>query len=60
MNALCEGMVLHHLLNRQILSRNQIESLDDAAAVLVGEVATTPRDAFIDTGDDFAPFSALW
>jgi hypothetical protein len=55
MNALCEGMVLRHPLNRQILKRDQIEPPDDAATVLVGEVAPTSCNTLIHAGDDFAP-----
>ena len=47
MNALGETMVVHHPIDRQIFDSDQIKGVDDAAAVLMGEVAAPPGDALM-------------
>src|SRR5579859_5370366 len=55
MDTLGQTMVMHHAVDRQVLNRDQIKGVDDAAALLVGEVAATPGSALIHACHDCAP-----
>jgi len=60
MNALGKTMIVRHPVNRQILDRDQIKLVDDAATVLVGEVAPSPARSLMYACHDLAPLGAFW
>jgi hypothetical protein len=54
-----EAMVVHHPLNRQLLNRDQIKLVNDAAAVLVSKIASPPSDTLSDACNHLTPFGVL-
>ncbi len=59
MNALGETVVVRHPVDRQVFDGDQIKSVHDATAVLVGEVAASPGDTLMHAGNDTAPPGAF-
>ena len=59
MNALGETMVVRHPVDRQVFHSDQIKGVDDAAAVLVGEIAPSPGDALMHPRHHLAPLGTL-
>ena len=60
MDALGETMVVRHSVDRQILQGDQVKLVDDAAAVLMGEVAAPPGDPFMHPRHHTSAFGAFW
>jgi len=59
LDALGETVVMHHPIDRQIFDRDQIKLVDEAAALLVGEVAPPPGDALMHASHNPAPLRTL-
>src|SRR5258706_3140542 len=59
MNALSQTVVVHHPIDREVFHGNDIKSVHDAAALLMGEVAPSPCAALVDASDDTPSFRAL-
>jgi hypothetical protein len=51
---------MHHPIDRQILNRDQIKLVDDATAVLMREVASSPGETLVYPGHDLAPLGTFW
>src|SRR5690348_10017364 len=47
MDAFRETMVMRHPVDREVFDRDQIKAVNNTAAMLVGEVAPPPGDAFM-------------
>ena len=58
-NALGEAAIVNHPVHIQVLHGNQLETVYDSARMLMGEIMASKRDAFMDTGNDLAPFGAF-
>src|SRR5712691_8679931 len=56
LDAFGEAMMVHHLVDRQIFYGNDIESVDDATALLMGKVRAPIADPLMHTSDDLAAF----
>ena len=59
MDALGETVVVHHPIDREVFYCDQVKSVHDAAAVLMGEVAAPPGNALMDARHDLTPLSTL-
>src|SRR5438093_1078122 len=52
-NAFGKTMIMRHPLNMQVFDTDDAETINDLTAVLMGEVLTSPGNAFMDAGHDF-------
>ncbi len=59
MNALCQTMVMHHPIYREVLYADDPMGIDDLTAFLVGEVTPSPRNPLVDTRYSFTVFATL-
>src|SRR5262245_15325152 len=59
MKTLGETPVMHQPVDRHILDRDQVTLMDNATAVLVGEIASSPGEAFIHTSNSLTPLRAF-
>ena len=51
---------MRHPVDRQVFHGNQVKAVDDAAAVLMGEVAAPPGDTLMHPRHHTAAFGAFW
>ena len=58
MNALGQTMMVGHAVDVQIFRGNDTVAIDDRAALLVGEVLSTPGNALVDTSHSLAMLAA--
>jgi hypothetical protein len=54
MNALVQRLIAQRSVDRHILDCDDVELLDDAAVVLLDEVAAPPSNALVNAGYYFA------
>lgn len=59
LDALSETVIVHHLVDGQVFHGNDIEAVDDLAALLMRKVPTAVTDALMDTGDNLAALGTL-
>ena len=59
-NTFGEAMIVHHLIDRQVFHRNDVEVIDHATARLMGKVAPSVRNTLMHSADDLATLTPLW
>lgn len=58
-DAFCETVVVNHAVHFQVFHSDKTKPVDDPPRLLVGEVKTAKRDAFMDAGNGLTPFFSL-
>src|SRR6476660_4888646 len=56
---LCQAMIMHHAIDREIFNTDHAETIHDLTTVLMGEVFPFPLCALMHTGDDLASFASF-
>src|SRR5262245_39254214 len=59
MNTLSKPMLMRRPIDRQVLTGDQIKRIDNATAMLVGEIAPSPAGDLMDARHDLTPSDPL-